>query len=414
MFEPRTIKLTDPWDFLAYSALPHTTPFALGQVEVLEPFGLVGLAAMARKGSAIPLVIDDLGMASRSAVRFAHALGLEAVIEGAPTRGASEPERTAAMRRLPAGRESTIDAAVKDIGQLLLPRGLADEDEEPRQTIEYVLAELMRNVLQHSGDPLGGVVCAQLMNRGKDAGSEVVQVSVADCGIGVPAALSHSHPTIASADAAVSQAICAHISGTFHAGFTGNQRNAGLGLFMVSEMAKLTGGRFLLASRGASLLITGDSEGQGKHEPDLRNDHGFPGTLVVFEIRRREVSDFRALLDRISAIADERIPQWNTTRWLRYESAPPSAKPIRVNVAAEDTEDARRFVTEVLLPRLSKKESVSLDFTSMKFCTQSFAHALLFEPLRIAWALKTPIYIQNASPAVRTILDMLERYALKG
>ncbi|MBI5495715.1 MAG: hypothetical protein HY904_11890 [Deltaproteobacteria bacterium] len=41
-------------------------------------------------------------------------------------------------------------------------------------------------------------------------------------------------------------------------------------------------------------------------------------------------------------------------------------------------------------------------------------HALLFEPLRFAWAAQAPIHVINAEPAVKAGLDFLERYALGG
>jgi hypothetical protein len=46
--------------------------------------------------------------------------------------------------------------------------------------------------------------------------------------------------------------------------------------------------------------------------------------------------------------------------------------------------------------------------------TQSFLHALLYEPLRVAWALKTEIYVVNTRPAVRSNLELLQNYALGG
>ncbi len=55
-----------------------------------------------------------------------------------------------------------------------------------------------------------------------------------------------------------------------------------------------------------------------------------------------------------------------------------------------------------------------LNFDGIDVCTQSYVHALLFEPLRVAWALKVPVYVKNAAPAVRSTLSLLENYALAG
>jgi hypothetical protein len=40
-------------------------------------------------------------------------------------------------------------------------------------------------------------------------------------------------------------------------------------------------------------------------------------------------------------------------------------------------------------------------------------HTLLFRSVRVAWAMGTKIYVEGASPAVRSGLDYLESYALK-
>lgn len=82
--------------------------------------------------------------------------------------------------------------------------------------------------------------------------------------------------------------------------------------------------------------------------------------------------------------------------------------------ASEDTIKAQEFARDHLLPRIVERRPVVLDFGRMKVCTQGFVHALLFEPLRVAWTLRSPIHVVNATPAVRSVLELLERYALGG
>jgi hypothetical protein len=57
---------------------------------------------------------------------------------------------------------------------------------------------------------------------------------------------------------------------------------------------------------------------------------------------------------------------------------------------------------------------VTLDFRTMRVCTQSFLHALLHETVRLAWARKVPMFVINASPAVRAQLELVEGYSLGG
>ena len=56
-----------------------------------------------------------------------------------------------------------------------------------------------------------------------------------------------------------------------------------------------------------------------------------------------------------------------------------------------------------ITPRILRKEPIVLDFNGMRILTQSYLHSLLFEPLRLAWALRTPIYVANVEPAVRSV-----------
>jgi hypothetical protein len=73
-----------------------------------------------------------------------------------------------------------------------------------------------------------------------------------------------------------------------------------------------------------------------------------------------------------------------------------------------------RLAQEQMIPRLLKKEPVALDFVNVRIITQSFAHALLFEALRIAWAAQTPLYAVNAQPVVQSALRHVEQYAQAG
>jgi anti-anti-sigma regulatory factor len=85
-----------------------------------------------------------------------------------------------------------------------------------------------------------------------------------------------------------------------------------------------------------------------------------------------------------------------------------------IQLAIENTGEALAFAQERLVPRLVGKNPVVLDFRNIPILTQSFLHALLYEPLRVAWALKTEIYVVNAKPAVRSNLELLQNYALGG
>jgi len=312
-----------------------------------------------------------------------------------------------AIRRF-AGLAAAQDAA-ESVASLMVP---APDLADTRQTIRYVLSELLRNVVQHSGDALGGVVAAQIMHAGRGGYErEVIQIAVADVGMGIAASLSGIHPDAADPRVAIERCLWPHVSGAFELGLTGNRENAGVGLFFVSEMAKLAAGRFLIASRGANLMLVGDEEA-GDPTIDIQSS-GFPGTLVAFELGVGEVKDYDELMRRILQRASARTPQRAAHRWLKHEQPPEGAPILFVRMRAEDTSAAMAFA-QSLEAKLVARQPVALDFRTLEFCTQSFVHALLYEPLRLAWALRIPIYIVNARPAVRSTLSFLEQYALGG
>ena len=115
--------------------------------------------------------------------------------------------------------------------------------------MKYVIVELLRNVIQHSMDRLGGVVAAQRMD---DQDPRALQVAVADAGVGIFEAMHEKHPSLRDHREALEKALWPRISGTFEEGLTGSQQNAGYCI---------------------RLLLTGDPEiwiGALRLDPDLR------------------------------------------------------------------------------------------------------------------------------------------------
>lgn len=279
---------------------------------------------------------------------------------------------------------------------------------EARRALYMSLVELLRNVVQHSRATMaiGAAQRAWRHNR------EFAQIAVADNGIGIFESLKGHHPTLTDPRAALDKALWPHISGTFEEGLTGTGENAGMGLFMIAEMTKLIGGRLLIATRGATLMLEGDPNDVDKHAPRFL-DAEYPGTLVVFDIPVEQVYDFDGILETIRQRVKERTPQRAVHQWLKFE-APPADVPVFSVKTSENTADAMTFARDTLRPVVFAGKSFALDFAGVDICTQSYLHALLYEVLRLAWATKTPIYVLNAKPAVKSGLELLENYALGG
>ncbi len=404
-----TIGFDSPEPFLAWVSADWSRipPLDLDHVRYVDLWALVALGSLGlhERERRPPFQMN----AQSTAARFAHALGLDALSGGAiPTY--DEPHRTVRLTRVRKAAE--IEPTAEKMASLVISE---EGSHDVRRAVRYVLVELLRNVLQHSQDPLGAVAAAQRMGPQQRRSKPMIQIAVADAGIGIPRSLHRAHPHLVDYRQALERALLPHISGTFEEGLTGSFENAGLGLYMISEMARQTGGRLLIATTGASLVVQGGS-GDAPGSPRFLQPPGtgFPGTLVTFEIPSDAVQDYYALMQAILRKASERTPKRAADRWISFDPAPAGAERIGLHEARENTLIAGEIGRQRIRPALLQGRAIELDFGGLDLCTQSWLHALLFEPVRLAWALRVPIHIVHADPAVREGLRFLEAYALGG
>lgn len=82
---------------------------------------------------------------------------------------------------------------------------------------------------------------------------------------------------------------------------------------------------------------------------------------------------------------------------------------------AEDKDRAKRVRVETILPALERNQTLVLDFSSIRYATQSYVHALIGEALKRYGepALKR-IEFKNCSPAVRSVIELVVDYSLGG
>ena len=92
---------------------------------------------------------------------------------------AFKPERRG-LHRVPALAYLVLEKTAREVAKLIIP---SQDGAETRKTINYVLTELLRNVVQHSRDDQGGIVGAQLMRKGgagyRESAVQVVVVGTA-------------------------------------------------------------------------------------------------------------------------------------------------------------------------------------------------------------------------------------------
>ena len=397
----RALSLSDPEPALGLIASAKDE-LDLTDVTLVEMWALCAAAARARHEQKQPLLIKWSGGSPARA--FAQAVGFEEVLTGTTTEVRGEPGRTVRLKRV--FTEEDVHPVSKAIADLLA--GTAHV--AAQQTIQYVMTELLRNVIQHSDDPQGAVVGAQLNDRGLHQDRPVFQVVVVDTGRGIRASLSRTHTDVDDDKVALERSLWPYVSGAFAPGRSGGLENAGLGLFYVSEFAKALDGRMLLASGGASLII----DPGAAHRLEFLGV-GYPGTLVAFEVPVVSALPFEVVFGRIGELASARTPRRVTHASLSFVAAPPENTPrFAVNAFVENNDEAAKLAQGKLVPMLARKEPFTLDFVNVRMCTQSFAHALLYDVIRFAWASSTPVFIVNAIPVVRSALLHVETYAQGG
>jgi len=400
---PERLALASPEAFLGPVSAAPWFYLDLDDLAGVELWVLVALCALSRRQRPDDERCDVLHRSKSAAGRFAHALGFDSAKDGQTAPKAVDLSRTVPIHRVTFGQSA--EKSARALAALAIPD---DAEEDSRIALTYVLEELLRNVLQHSGDALGAVVGAQRMDAGKGGYARpMIQLAVADTGKGILESLRRMH-AVHDPLAALEMSLRPHISGTFPEGQRGGPDNAGLGLFFTAEMAKLTAGRFLLATRGGALFLEGNDEDNSHRLSALSSGTGFPGTLAVFELPL-EVRDGEALLDTIRQRANERMPRSVSRTSLIFEAPPDGVRVFRVGAGGE-TADAVKELAEEIRDHLSSSLPAAIDFTGIRVATQSFLHALLFHPLRIAWALGVKLYAFNADPAVRSGLAYLESY----
>ena len=173
---------------------------------------------------------------------------------------------------------------------------------EQSTAFRYVIGELIRNVIEHSGSRNGAIVAAQFYAR-----KNKISIGICDTGIGLKGSLDRLHHPQDDL-AAIRLALRPGISGaTLRT--DGDEQNHGAGLFVVKSLARVTRDYFFIYSGDSSYKLT-------KHDirtfsPRVNNDPfddphsvndglpNFDGTLIGLDITLDETAEFSALFENI-------------------------------------------------------------------------------------------------------------------
>lgn len=112
------------------------------------------------------------------------------------------------------------------------------------QTLEYIVSELLRNVIEHAMTKYGAIICAQYYKK-----SNTIRIGIADTGLGIKKTINQSHVAITDLDA-IRLALSPGITGTTKQE-GGSIENAGAGLFFTKSIASVNRDFFVIYSGNA-------------------------------------------------------------------------------------------------------------------------------------------------------------------
>lgn len=245
-----------------------------------EPFALSMLAAWARFWAVrgVGVRCENLGA---KGVAYAQRLGLFGFVPGTPPTAVEEHEEAGRFVELQeVTRQSDLTKLVGDLGGILHAPQLIE-------TVQYLVVELTRNVLEHAAAP--AYICVQHYKA-----ANRVSLGIADCGRGVREALRVAYDFKTHEDAIIG-ALRPGVTGAMPTPY-GSADNAGLGLFYSRGLAKWTSQYFLLVSGDGGFRLKRkqkvrvplrDPRGDAH---DLYTGHLWKGTVVAIDIASVGVS----------------------------------------------------------------------------------------------------------------------------
>ena len=283
------------------------------------------------------------------------------------------------------------------------------EDEELAGAVKYSLVELLRNVVQHSGSLNGGVAMAQYYPK-----TGLVEICVADTGVGIKSTINHAYPEIDSNLNALKFATLPHVSGTFGPSIYGSMGdNAGLGLFFIKQIASLSSGGFFLGSKDDLIDIWGDENGVQRKLYRHARAAGWPGTFAYLQLRRDTIVEFDSILSVCRHLAAEarKYPAELALDFIEEVPEIDDLVVVKVIEFEENVEIAALVRDNTVLPSINSGKMVVLDFYKVKFATQSFVHALMYKVIRDGQQIGATLSIARCTNSTREAVIAVAAYA---
>ena len=167
-----------------------------------------------------------------------------------------------------------IDKVSKDITNITVDNITnldKDDSNDIKNYLQYLISEMMDNVISHSCSKDGGLVLI-----GYDYSNKSIKVIIIDNGIGLSKGLLNEYKVDNEKDA-IKKAMEKEVTGSNSFGTYNNvQKHAGLGLYFLS--------RIINEIKGNLTIVSNNAIYSNKNELYGNIDSTFKGTLIAFEI----------------------------------------------------------------------------------------------------------------------------------
>ena len=163
-----------------------------------------------------------------------------------------------------------------------------------KKYLQYLIAEILNNVADHSGSSHGGFAMAQYYPTKRK-----IQVAVADSGIGFFKHINNVYPDIKTDEEALKKAVEMGVTASSNRMY-GHERNAGYGLYALLQIIKETKGQVVIIS------YTGILRCQDGEITTGTLDESWNGTVVAFEfIEKNTDYDFEQMMSKCMYVENE-------------------------------------------------------------------------------------------------------------
>lgn len=185
------------------------------------------------------------------------------------------------------------------------------------ESIQYIVSELVRNVLEHASAPNGAIVCAQY-----HAKSNKIRLGIVDTGVGIKKTINYSYSAKDDIDA-IELALTPGITGTTRRE-GGTEFNAGAGLFFIKSIAYVNqnffaiysgAGMYKLLKRKASKAIMLNADPSFDRHTKSNQFPYWEGTVVGVDISLDTNHAFTALLDLIRDTYSKAVKERKKARY---------------------------------------------------------------------------------------------------